>query len=231
MKQQVKMIEKKNSMTIYVYNKLNSSISKDIICGICKENCQLKIDKERNIIYTECKQEHKIETSFEEFNNTQIIDESYIMCDFCNTVNKLLSEQFGIFFYCINCKKNMCIFCKNSHDKKHCLIDYNNKKGICLKHNDHYCSKCENCKNNLCLLCEREHDKSHKITQFREIMPDIIGLKEKVNNFQSYNDIINFIIKECMLIKQKNKFYEDRVNNFDLKNKRYRNYESNSKKY
>ena len=215
---------KKNLMTICVFDKLNPSISKDVICSECKEKCQLKIDG--NIVITECKHKHKIETSFENFNNTQIIDQTAIKCDFCNQANKVMSENFGMFFYCLNCKMNICIFCKMSHDKNHDSIDYNSIKGICLEHNDHYCSKCENCQINLCFLCEKNHDKNHKITQFRDIMPDITKLKEKNNSFESHYDTIDFIINELTLMKQKNKFYGNIIKNFDLKNKNYEDIET-----
>ena len=129
------------SIIIYVYDKPISIIneSKDVICPKCKENCQFRI--EGNFIITLCKNGHKNAYSFQEFDITQNIDLSIIKCDFCKSTNKITSEYFGTFYYCLNCKKNICFCCKKNHDRSHDLIDYNYKKGTCLKHSDYYCSK------------------------------------------------------------------------------------------
>ena len=47
---------------------------------------------------------------------------------------------------------NLCPLCQLNHDKKHDLIDYEQKYFICPLHNENYNSYCENCKLDICIF-------------------------------------------------------------------------------
>ena len=64
----------------------------------------MKIINYKIILY-ECKNGHKINNIFlEDFNNTQLINESSIICNDCNNENKGSSFK-KCFFKCLTCKK------------------------------------------------------------------------------------------------------------------------------
>ena len=80
-----------------------------------------------------------------------MINEKKIICQNCKNTNKndTCNNQF---FRCLSCKLNLCPLCKNSHDKKHHIIDYNQKNFICDLHYENYISYCKECQNDICLL-------------------------------------------------------------------------------
>ena len=220
---------------ILVYNKKLTEIknedriikSKDIICPECGEICIIKINN-FNVKLYECKNNHEFIMSFNEFDNSQKINESKIICNVCNKNNK--SKTFNNqFFICGICNANLCPLCKSLHDTEHELINYDNKNYICNKHNENFISFCEECKINLCYQCEIEHENSHKTIYFKGIMPDIKNIKNKMNELKDkINIFINYIddnIAKLNEIKYNiQKYYEinyNILNNFNIKKRNY----------
>ena len=119
----------RNEMSIVVSDKEPESgliikrRSKDIICPNCYETSRMLI-KDYNISLYDCKNGHKKDNIlFSEFENTQLMDESKIICEKCKNNNK--SKTFKNKFYiCTSCKVNICPLCKTIHDKSHNIIDY-----------------------------------------------------------------------------------------------------------
>lgn len=74
-----------------------------------------------------CENGHIINNiSVNDFNKTQYIDESKIICDICKSANK--KEQYNkVFNYCKVCKQKLCPLCKSKHNKSHIIIDYDKK--------------------------------------------------------------------------------------------------------
>ena len=84
-----KQDKEQKKMTILVNDNLDSSeseslsLSKYIICPICKENSRLSIEKYRIKLY-DCKNAHNSEDIlFKNFEQMQKIDESKIICNIC----------------------------------------------------------------------------------------------------------------------------------------------------
>ena len=65
----------------------------------------------------------------------------------------------NVFYYCLNCKKNLCPLCRDRHDRNHNIIEYEQKNFICPEHEDYYSLYCKTCKKNLCSGCQNEHTK------------------------------------------------------------------------
>lgn len=153
--------------------------SKQIICSECGENCLIQISNFKARLYN-CINEHDVDgIALEEFENTQKIDESKIICELCKTMNKANSYNKS-FFRCNTCKINLCPLCKNKHDKNHYLINYKDKDYICPKHNYPYTLYCKFCKKNICIACEVEH-KNHDILSFGKLMQTEENLKKILN--------------------------------------------------
>ena len=157
---------KENELNILVnsdnktINQQTKVISKLIICPNCGENCIFNI-KDYKIDLNQCDNGHNISNIFiEEFNNTQIIDESKIKCSQCNnSKNKIYG---GKFYFCCKCNYDLCPLCKSNHSQEHLILDYELKNYRCKIHGERYILYCETCKKNLCDLCEIEHNRNHQ---------------------------------------------------------------------
>lgn len=211
--------------------------SKNIICPKCKEDIMIKI-KDYKIDLYDCKNGHKINNILlEEFTKTQEINLSKIICNSCNQNNKALSFNHE-FYYCINCKNNLCPLCMNNHDKKHIVINNKQKNLICYLHHDSFIKYCKDCKLNLCLLCFNQH-KNHNVESFddKDIIPDTVKIREEIENLRKalnkFQENINEIIKKLNNVKDNlNIYYNiykdifDNFINFDANKRNYETYQN-----
>ena len=200
--------------------------SKEIICPKCFEQYRIKIE-DYNIILFDCKNNHITYMSLDKFKESQKIDLSQIKCHFCN--NKSMGNSFDYtFYYCLNCKKNICVLCKTKHKENHIIINYDQKEYKCPIHFDSYYKYCHDCKMNICMLCNQNHS-SHKLENFENIIsnPDskrneIDKLKEEIDNFN--NNVKKIINGLNQLIQNMETYYEifnDIYNNYNVSNKNY----------
>ena len=224
----------RNKMCILVNDENNSIInknlkkSKNIICPKCKELIKINI-KDYKIFLYDCKNGHKLDNIFiNEFEKTQNIDESKIICNICNNNDK--SKAFNNqFFKCFSCDINICPLCKLNHEKVHKNIyNYDIINYMCKIHNKSYNSYCKKCNKNLCILCEKEHN-NHGIISYGEIIPNIDNLNEEMNKYKQkiddLNKVINkFILKLNSIIENMKIIYKinnNIINNYDINNNNY----------
>ena len=202
----------------------NLQKSKNIICPECKENIRMNM-KNYKISLFDCKNKHRKDNILlNQFESTQYIDESKIICEKCKT-NKSLTFENN-FFICITCKIYICPLCKTKHDKEHDIIDYALKNYICFCHNENYNSYCNVCKQDICLYCEKDHA-NHTLISFGGIIPDKKDLNEKLNTFRNKINEFKDDIKEIMttlnnLMDNLDIYfdiYEKMINNFEKKQK------------
>ena len=186
--------KKRNKMNILVYENEPEIIHKDkiksknIICPKCNENIKMDL-KDYKINLFDCINGHNIDNILlNEFEETQIVDPDKIICEICQKSKKNISYD-NKFYYCLTCKKNICILCSTNHNKEHKMINYDDKYYICHKHNEKYISYCEECKINLCLLCN-EH-KIHKRILFTDIFPDKDNLIKKKDELKYCVELFN----------------------------------------
>ena len=132
--------------------------SNEIICPQCQEMCKYEI-KEHKINLYGCKNVHKKENiKLDEYMETQNIDLSKIICNRCQNTNRAMTTDYG-FFYCLECKMNLCPLCKSVHDKNHSIINFDNKFYICHIHNESFVKYCKDCKEDICFSCIKKHKK------------------------------------------------------------------------
>ena len=150
----------------------NKKISPYIICPICKETAKYKIKDYKIKIYN-CKKKHIVDDIlFKDFENTQIIDESLILCDVCKiNKNKTYNNEM---YLCNKCNVNLCPLCKYNHSKNHKIINYDQKNYICNIHNKEYNSYCKTCKIDICEFCKIGH-KKHEIILYINFMQKILN--------------------------------------------------------
>jgi len=214
--------------TINEINQKKSIIkSNDIICPKCNEKARINI-KDYNINILGCKNNHIInDILFDEFENLEMIDLSKIICEKCKINNKNDSYE-NKFYYCLNCKMNLCVTCKIKHDKNHKIIDYDIKNYICNIHNEGYARYCKKCELNLCLSCESKHSEHETIS----IIPDLDKIKNNVKelreNIDIFNNNINNIISKLNKVKENIEKYYNIYNNicinYEIKNRNYELY-------
>ena len=201
--------------------------SKVVICPKCKERIKMNI-KNYKVNLFDCKNEHKYNNlSLKEYEDTQKLDLSKIICGDCKENNKGNSFN-NEFFKCFDCGINLCVLCSNKHDQSHNIINYDKIFYICSEHNDFYTSYCKNCKYNLCMLCEDVHQKHDRI-YFGKIMSNKRELHAKLYNLKLYIDKFNDDYNEMIgiLNEVKNNFNlyykikKDIINNYDNKERYY----------
>ena len=208
---------------------LNKSIikSKNIICPECGENIKIKINDYKISLYN-CKNGHKInDLLLKDYENTQKINLSTIICNECNTNNKYNTYK-NEFYKCYDCKINLCPLCKLKHNKNHNIINYDKINYICEKHNEIFTKYCNNCKINICSICETEH-LGHDGIYLGSIILKKEELEKKLNELRKYidsfNEDINRIIQIINNVKEIfEKYYEiekDMINNYDIRNRNY----------
>ena len=213
--------------------------SNQIICPKCGEDIRIKYNEYKIKLY-ECKNGHNInDILFNDFEKTQYIDESKIICNECkdNNLNKSYNK---IFYRCNKCKMNICPICKIKHNG-HNIINYNDKNYICEIHNELYTSYCDTCKKDMCTICEKQHNNqstnlifrffnSHDIISYGKIITEEEEIKNKIKELKEminiFIDNIDEIIYKLKYIKENIKIYyeinEDIINNYNIKNKNYR---------
>ena len=201
--------------------------SKEVICPECGDSIKIKI-KDYKICLYDCQNGHKIDNIlFDEFDKSQNINESNIICDNCKDKNKSNTYR-NIFYKCRACKINLCPFCKSIHNQTHNIINYDKRNYECDIHNDNYISYCTTCKKNLCKSCKYEHD-DHEIKDFCNLILNKDELKMKMYDLRKDIDIFNNNIKEIINILNKvmenmEKYFKisnDIINNIENKNINY----------
>ena len=229
--------KEKNIMTILVYelrnsivsnNSINMYKSKEIICPKCFSICRIKI-KNYKIKLFGCKNGHEFNNILlSEFNDTQNINESNIICGICKKINKKKSYNKQ-FYICPICNINICPLCNSQHNKNHKTIDFDTRNFICNIHNEGFTYFCKNCNNNLCKRCKNEHNTHHKILDFKNYIPKEKQIKEELNKFKmkidKFKDIIDNIIKIFnKIIENLENFHKinfDIINNYDINIQNY----------
>ena len=148
-------------MSILIYDINNTQISSENsniinsiipICPKCNEKIILDL-KDYKIYLSECRNKHSTNMLINEYEKNQNVDISKIECNLCkNTKNKTYNNTMYI---CINCQINLCPLCKDIHDKKHNIINYDLQNYLCLKHNKAYATYCKSCNSNICIKCQK----------------------------------------------------------------------------
>ena len=160
---------------------------------------------------------------FGKFEKIKFIDETKILCGNCKTENK--SNTFKNSFYiCCNCHINLCPLCKNTHEKSHFIINYEDKDFYCHDHCEMNIYFCNDYKKDICSRCEKQHN-GHKTSSYDSIMPDeeelkdkTLNLKERINDLKK--DIKDIITKLERLIEYLDKYFKinkDIINNLKKK--------------
>ena len=159
--------DKKTKIVRFLVREINKTSKKikseDIICPKCQESIFMTI-KDYRINLFDCKNKHKINNLLlNEFEKTQIIDLSKIICNICKVETKDNTYN-NLFYRCLECGINICPLCKSKHEKSHKIINYDEKDYICIEHNERYKYYCPQCKVNICQNCESKH-KNHNISK------------------------------------------------------------------
>ena len=199
--------------------------SNEIICPRCRESILFSIN-DYMITLSGCKNKHTTkDISLMDFESTQYIDESKIICDRCSNYNKAISSN-RLFYRCNTCKMNLCILCKSTHDNSHNIVEYDLKHYKCEIHNEIFISYCKKCEKNLCPLCEGNHE-SHDLSKYKILNKDdklkeLQDFKGKIDTIKSHIKIINETLdKVYTSIEEYYKICNFYIDNYNIKNRNY----------
>ena len=185
------------------------------LCGICISHLLIREDfkslSEKKIIKLHCsicklnkgEKIGEFDTSLEDLDKilkeTEAIREEKKK-DLCTVHNKLAEN------YCIQCKKWICIDCKNSfhnvHFKNHNLtLEEPFEYKICKLHNDKIMDLfCSDCQKEVCHFCSRagENHEGHTIITLNEYKNSILKSKRnyKIRNYEDFNELLTNCEKE-----------------------------------
>ena len=200
--------------------------SEQIICPKCKEPCRIAFEDYKIKLY-ECPNKHETkDINISDFIETQMINESKIVCQQCNLKNKGNCPK-NEFYRCLTCSKNICLLCKPNHDRNHNIIKYGQKDYICQKHNEALIKYCTNCKSNICFSCEG-HD-GHTKVDLGDLIPNMEEKKNFLNEMKTVIDsidskikeTINILIEFSIFMKQFYDISNSIVENYNVKNRNY----------
>ena len=110
--------------------------SNEIICPECNKNIFIEINNYK-IKLKNCINKHDKTILIEDFEDSQLINLSKIICQKCKA-NNMGNTYNNKFYKCLNCKINICPICYSNHNKEHKIIDYNEINNICYKHYYNY---------------------------------------------------------------------------------------------
>lgn len=225
--------KEKGKLTILVESskikekKVKEKFSNYIICPYCREQVKMKINN-YIIELNDCQEkDHSKKLFFNEFLETQILDETLIKCVKCKNDKSQTFENN--FYICGQCKVNLCPLCVRSHkNEKHFVMDYSMKDFICKTHFESLNSYCKDCNKDLCIMCEKEHIK-HNVQSYGVLMPDKDGLncelKKLEENIEKFKNSIIEVEKILNEIKNNSDIYlkiaKNIVKNFNVKERNF----------
>jgi surface protein len=195
-------------------------MSDDIICQVCHQICFLDFD-EYKIKFYGCQKNHTLNTSINQYNETQKIDKSEITCNSCKekTKDSMLKNKF---YKCLTCGYNLCLLCKQKHYKEHNIVDFDQQNYRCKIHYEKYNSYCKKCNQNLCLLCVTEHKGHSNIINFSDIMPKIDIIQKQISEIR--NRINTFKEKAKEVISILNRIEDNFETYYNINNNIINNY-------
>ena len=220
--------ENKKIILVYDNNNINNNNSlkrsNEIICPECYKNIFIEIYNYK-IKLKNCINKHNKILLMNEFEDSQIINLSKIICKSCK-INNMGNTYNNIFYKCLNCKIEICPICYSNHNKEHKIINYNEKNNICDIHYDNYENYCIDCNKNICLKCFEDHN-NHNIEYFGKLYISEDKIKEEEKELRNIIDRMNEDIEKIKLkldIVKNNieKYYEIKK---IINEKNYRNYE------
>jgi hypothetical protein len=207
---------------------IHISKAKQSICPTCSEIATIEIKNYK--LRSSCKKGHICNILISQYDKTQQIDQSKIICEICNKNNKSITFQ-NKFHRCNSCEKNICPLCISGHNKFHNIIDYDDINFYCEEHSELFNSYCKSCKKNLCIECEKYHQK-HDAVNYGNLIPEKNKLKKELEEYKnikedfikSVKDIINKLEKLNENMEILYKINEDIVYNY-INSKSKRNFE------
>ena len=203
----------------------NASAKIEIICSKCGSIPEiLKIHTDNGEIEFNCKNCGKNEQLIDDFIDELSSQKYFKKCEDC--IRKDVETNY---YYCIDCKKDICENCKMNEHSGHYCIESQKKKTICLQHNQEFKYFCYDCKENICeeeMKIMNEMDKmnkkyKHKEHEIKEIAKmkeskSLINNREKIKKInQDLKNLIEFnnlLLDKAEILKNKD-FYKNSIKN------------------
>ena len=211
--------EKKIKIIIIPLDNDNNNF-KDIICPECLEPCRLAINNYRINLSHISGLHNKDNIKLSDFKKMQNDLLQKLECKVCNNKGSYKCSQCNFYF----CEK-----CKDSHNKSHKIVNYEENKYVCNKHQHLFIKFCNQCDENICSLCETDNHSGHYISSYEELYPDINETYENLRKLKQNIDIFNKNLKEIIL--KLNKVIDNMEILYNINEKIINNYSNNYTNY
>ena len=225
---EIKINEENKKIIVYDNNDINNNNnikrSKEIICPECYKNIFMEVN-DYKIRLKNCINKHDKNILIEEFENSQLINLSKIICNNCN-INNMGDTYNNKFYRCLNCKMDICPLCYKNHNKEHKIINYDERNNICDIHYEYNDNYCIDCNRNICIKCFENHN-NHKIEYFGKLYISEEKIKEEDKELR---DIIDKMNEEIENIKLKLDILKNNIEKYYnirkfINENNYKNYE------
>jgi hypothetical protein len=155
-------------------------------CPKCYEYARIRADFDKNVFYTFCNNQHKVESnSFNSFIENSIKDYNDILCKECQKSEEDPSNMI----FCSKCYTFFCSNCKSKHIEKTSHTDYislDKMNNYCTKHDELYQYFDNNKKKHLCKKCYDE-----KISKNSKYLNNVIELSSCIKYKETINENFN----------------------------------------
>ena len=197
-----------NNIENNINNNNNEIILNELLlCNKCLSIPKIDINPYDHTIYTECPNNHKINSISLDLYLKEELNKS-ILCSICNKNNNISN-----LLYCKTCLSLFCQNCLDIHNKSHIIIKYSDINVLCSVHQIKNNIICKTCNKEICNKCleDNEH-KNHEvvlINEFLNIPENRIDSKLlKILNENNKKEKKQFEVIKDMLIKKINKITE-----------------------
>ena len=227
--------ENKKEIVVSVEKKLKIIKCPQCICNDCIINIE-----DYKIQFTNCNYGHTVYKIFDDYNESQKIDHSKIIC--CNNKCGVNQKDCPSNFYkCLICTKLVgrtryyCNKCNKEHSIRHKDTKlYDEKNYYCEKDFKQLISYCEDCNKDLCEVCQNSH-LEHKINSYdsmiqnnveiNNIKKDLEKIKDKISDLRCIIDNIKDHLDGALKIfEQYCEIGQDIIEKYVLYNKNLKNH-------
>ena len=153
-----KSINHENEISLDHENEISMNLDDGLLCSKCGQIPEiLKVHTDNSKIEFNCKNCGIYEILIDEYFDKLSRNNYFKICNSCKK-----NDSKDKYYYCFNCKEDLCEKCIKDYHSNHENIELDKKKTNCLKHNKEFKYFCFDDLENLCEEDKNEH-RNHKI--------------------------------------------------------------------
>jgi len=195
---------------------MDGLLFKEILCSKCGKIPRiLNVHTDNGKIELKCKKCGIYEISIDNYYKELYQNNYFKKCSSNKCESKEINNKY---YYCLDCKGDYCEKCQKEYHSGHQFIDSDEKKEVCLKHNQKFKYYCFDDEENFCDKEKELEHKGHDIIEISEFEKSIFNyhkdnklgeINEELEKLVKFNDLI---LKKIEILKD-NELYLKSVKN------------------